>query len=132
MTTRLWTGFCAALALMGWLDARAAEPPSFKRDVAPILKQRCAPCHLTGEEPGGMALHPGAAHRSLVGVAALGAPMQRVKPGSPDESYIVHKLQGTHLDVGGSGLRMPMDGAPLSEQQIELIRAWIKAGAADD
>ena len=76
-----------------------------------------------------MALHPGAAYRSLVGVPAQTAKLQRVRPGSPDESYLVHKLQGTHLDVGGSGLRMPMDGAPLTPEQIEIIRAWISAGA---
>jgi len=111
---------------------RAADTPSFQRDIAPLLKVYCAACHLTGEEGGGMALHPRAAYRALVGVKSLGSPLLRVKPGTPDESYLVRKLEGTHVEAGGSGLRMPMDGAPLSKAQIAAIRAWTAAGAKDD
>ena len=112
--------------------ARAADTPSFQRDIAPLLKVYCAACHLTGEEAGGMALHPRAAYRALVGVQSLGSPLLRVKPGLPDESYLVRKLEGTHVEAGGGGFRMPMDGAPLSEVQIGAIRAWTAAGAKDD
>ena len=71
--------------------ARAAPPVEFKRDIVPLLKVRCAVCHLTGEEAFGMALYPGAAYKSLVTVASGESPLLRVKPGKPDESYLIRK-----------------------------------------
>ncbi len=55
--------------------------------------------------------------------------MNRVTPNQPDNSYLVHKVQGTHLDEGGVGDRMPEGRAPLSQAEIDLIRAWVQAGA---
>jgi hypothetical protein len=58
--------------------------------------------------------------------------MLRVRPSVPDSSYLVHKIQGTQASVGGSGGQMPLGGAPLSQSQIDLIRAWIAAGARNN
>lgn len=121
-----------AAALAAASLARAEAAPSFQRDVAPLLKFRCAACHLTGEEGGAMALHPRAAYAALVGVRSLESPLARIKPGAPDESYLVHKIQGTQVEVGGGGLRMPADGEPLTAAEIAMIRAWIAAGARND
>jgi hypothetical protein len=55
--------------------------------------------------------------------------LMRILPGQPDSSYLVHKIEGTHLDVGGSGSRMPLSGCCLSSSQIKTIRDWIAAGA---
>lgn len=57
--------------------------------------------------------------------------MVRVRPGDAEQSYLWHKLAGTHLDVGGSGFLMPKPpySTPLSEAQIELFRQWIVDGA---
>lgn len=38
----------AWLLLAAALPARAAEPPTFAREVAPLLHARCAPCHHAG------------------------------------------------------------------------------------
>ncbi len=100
---------------------------SFARDIAPVLEQYCASCHLTGEEPGGMALHAQASYGALVNVSAAGAKMLRVKPGAPDESYLIRKLEGTQSE----GMRMPLGGAPLDEKFIRRLRAWIADGAPD-
>lgn len=133
MRTLRATGIAlGAAALAAASSARAAETPSFQRDVVPLLKFRCAACHLTGEEAGGMALHPRAAHETLVGVPSTESSLLRVKPGAPDESYLVHKIQGTQLDAAGGGLRMPADGEPLTAAEIAMIRAWIAAGAKND
>lgn len=117
-----------ALALMA-SAAGAAPPPSFSKDIAPILKTRCAICHLTGKEAGNLALHPAAAYDSLVKVRSVGAAMPRVAPGAPDKSYLMMKLDGTHLAGGGKGVRMPMGMPPLDAPIRALIRAWIAAGA---
>jgi len=114
------------------LTTQASESVSFKRDITPLLKVRCAVCHLIGEEPGNMALHPAAAYKTLVGVKSVESPLLRVKPGAADESYMIRKLEGTHIEAGGKGVRMPMDGDPLTDAQIHMIRAWINAGAPDN
>jgi len=57
------------------------------------------------------------------------APMLRVKPGDPDDSYVVLKLQGDPRIVGE---RMPFGGPYLSASDIQAVRDWIAAGAKDD
>jgi len=48
--------------------------------------------------------------------------MFRIAPGEPDQSYLVHKIQGTQATVQGSGQRMPLGGAPLSAEQIGSLQ----------
>jgi hypothetical protein len=120
------------MILGGMAAAGAAEPVSFATDVVPILKRSCVMCHLTGQEPGNMKLPPKAAYASLVGVKATEAPLNRIEPGKPDQSYLVRKIEGTHQAAGGSGDRMPAGGEPLPPDQIKTIRAWIEQGAANN
>jgi hypothetical protein len=54
----------------------------------------------------------------------------RVAPGDPENSYLVHKVEGR---PGIIGLRMPRNGPPfLTEGQIRIIRRWIELGAPRD
>lgn len=79
-----------------------------------------------------MNLSAGQAYGNTVNVESLErAGMDRIEPGAPDDSYLVHKIQGTQADVGGSGVRMPV-GGQLTQAEIETIRSWIAAGAADN
>jgi hypothetical protein len=120
------------VGLMAAYGVSAEEPVSFSKDIAPLLKDHCAPCHLTGDEAGNMALHPKAAYKTLVGTPSIESKLLRVKPGSSKESYLVHKIEGTQLDVGGAGVRMPMEGAYLTDEEIAMIRRWIDAGAPEN
>jgi len=53
-----------------------------------------------------------------------------VIPGDPDNSYLVHKIEGAKDIVM---LRMPRNGPPyLTEGQILVIRRWIANGAQKD
>lgn len=127
----------AALAALASAGAGAAAPAvspsvSFSSDIVPVLRGNCATCHLTGQEAGQMKLHPGGAYASLVKVASVESPLQRVAPGAPDKSYLMHKLDGTHLDAGGSGERMPFGQPPLDDATRELLRRWIAAGAPNN
>ena len=54
--------------------------------------------------------------------------MKLIAPSDPENSYLLHKISGTHLDVGGSGSQMPM-GPALSSEDIALVEAWIEQGA---
>jgi mono/diheme cytochrome c family protein len=56
--------------------------------------------------------------------------LDRVEPGAPERSYLILKLRG---DPSISGDRMPQDGPPyLSNEQIDAIAAWIRAGAPNN
>ncbi|MGC4081710.1 MAG: hypothetical protein QM736_06300 [Vicinamibacterales bacterium] len=53
--------------------------------------------------------------------------LKRVNPGSPDTSYIVHKIEGR---PGIVGTRMPFSGPPfMTDGQILILRRWIELGA---
>ena len=108
---------------------------SFAEDVQPIFTNSCAisNCHAGGSPSIGMNLSAGQAYQNIVNVPAVElAGMDRITPGEPDSSYLVHKIQGTQLDVGGTGQRMPLIGCCLSQTQIETILAWVEAGAENN
>ncbi|HHO50480.1 MAG TPA: hypothetical protein ENK18_06285 [Deltaproteobacteria bacterium] len=97
----------------------------YARTLEPLLSERCGGCHLGGFASGGFSFDT--VPDELVGVSSR-ASMPYVTAGAPEESYLLHKLAGTHLEVGGFGARMPI-GPPLTESEISLVRSWIQAGA---
>ena len=100
--------------------------------VQPIFTGNCtfSGCHIGSSPAEGMSLGAGQTFGSVVNVVARELPsMNRVTPNQPDNSYLVHKVQDTHMAAGGSGSRMPEGQPPLSQSDIDLIRAWIQAGA---
>ncbi|UCF40063.1 MAG: hypothetical protein JSW43_10005 [Gemmatimonadota bacterium] len=111
-------------------------PITLSGSVQPILNANCAgsSCHIgNSSPPHGLNLTSGQTHANTVGVASGQVPtMNRVEPGQPDQSYLVHMIQGTFSTVGGSGPRMPLGAGSLSQAQIDIIRDWITAGASND
>jgi hypothetical protein len=79
----------------------------------------------------GLNLAPAVAYANLVGVASRGKPGAiRVIAGDPENSYLIHKLEGR---PGIVGLRMPFIGPPfLTDGQILVIKRWIELGARND
>ncbi|WP_372730381.1 hypothetical protein [Novosphingobium sp.] len=121
---------CSAQAEVGVPAPAAATPVSYQADIVPLIESQCATCHLTGEEAGGISLVGDVARDFLVGKPSQEAPViMRVVPGNPDASYLVMKLEGTHLANGGSGGQMPFGAPPLPPEQIAKVRQWIAAGA---
>lgn len=51
-----------------------------------------------------------------------------VAPGDPEKSLFYTKLTTT----SGCGGRMPLGGGALTTDQLEMVRSWIAAGAAND
>ena len=95
--------------------------------VQDIWNSKCTPCHIGGSVGGGLALDDG--HTSMVGVPSTQVPsMSLVEPGSREDSYLWHKLQGTYMPLGGIGDPMPITGE-LSPAQVEQIGVWIDDGA---
>jgi hypothetical protein len=90
---------------------------------------RVETCHGSARS-GGLDLRLGAAHASLVGVPASGAPGRlRVVPGDADASFLVRKLAG--VLGAGEGNPMPSVGRPVGPLELDLVRAWIDAGAPE-
>jgi hypothetical protein len=121
------------------LPSLVATRARFAETVAPLLYASCAHsgCHLPPFTSAGLALDtPQIIRDNLVGVPSTQAPLLRVAPGRPASSYLLHKIAGTHLAVGGSGVRMPEVHEPgdtfLTEAEEEAIRGWILDGARDD
>lgn len=97
-----------------------------------IFDTNCAlsGCHAGANPQQGMNLSAGESFGSMVGVPSQERPsLLRVNPGNPDDSYLVHKIEGRSGIVGE---RMPLGRSPLSNDQINLIRTWIVNGAQDN
>jgi hypothetical protein len=96
-------------------------------------RQACTNCHTdAGRNPsGGLNLRGGVAYNSLVGTPSVGKPgATRVVPGDPENSYIIHKLEG-RADIVGT--RMPRGGSGfLTDGQVLVIKRWIQLGARND
>ncbi len=97
---------------------------------ANIFTPICSVCHIGGGAPEGLRLDAADSFNLLVGVPSTEVPsLLRVKPGDPDNSYIIQKLEG-HAAVGA---QMPF-GCPttqpcLTTSTIAFIRQWITDGA---
>lgn len=92
-----------------------------------VLCQSClAYCHVDHPAAGGMNLEPRNVTESVIAVPSKQAPhLFRISPGHPEESYLVHKIRGTHLEAGGEGQRMPAGGFVLSEASKATLERWI-------
>jgi hypothetical protein len=97
-----------------------------------VFTPRCAVCHTGAGNvlPFSMNLsNAQASFDHLVDVASEQVPaLLRVDPFNPDNSYLIHKLEGTQA----VGDRMPQGGPFLDDATIQGIRGWISDGATAD
>ena len=121
-----------SLVMVLLMACGSPEDLSFERDVQPMLFTQCGACHLGADAEAGLDLvtNPYAA---VVDVPSGQAPYLLVQPGSGIESYLWHKLNGTHdefdLTEGGTD-PMPPVGS-LSVDELSTIQAWITDGAPE-
>jgi hypothetical protein len=87
----------------------------------------CSLCHIGASAPQGLQLDAAHSYNLLVGVPSNEQPgLLRVKPGDPNDSYMVHKIEGLPGITGG---QMPLGETPLPQATIDAIRQWITNGA---
>jgi hypothetical protein len=110
---------------------RIVTGPSFSRDIQPVFDSNCVACHQSQGASGNLNLESGSAYAALVSVKSDESPLPYVAPGNPDGSYLIRKIEGTHIQAGGSGERMPLTG-PLDSASIAKLRDWVKSGASQD
>jgi len=116
------------------IPAPDATGASFARVQAEIFTPHCAvpECHVTADPaadtapPQGLVLEAGSAYDMIVGVPSHETELPRVAPGDPEGSYLFRKVS-PDLPIGWH--RMPLEGAPLSDDERTLLRSWIAAGA---
>jgi len=120
-----------------------------------VFSPTCASgCHEPGGEgynetnlSGGMPLDlssVAASYSSLVGIPSTIPPKcgttitesgtlpcgDRVVSGDPDASWLIAKLEGKNPAFTGD--KMPRNAAPLSQDEIDVIRQWIEEGAQNN
>lgn len=90
-----------------------------------------AACHGSATPSGGLDLRPGYAHGALVGVPSVRDPsLLRIAVGDPARSLLVLKV-APGLDTARYGSPMPLQLPPLSPDEVEALKLWIRAGAPE-
>lgn len=122
-----------ALLLVGC--AGEPEPATFTEVRDDLLLKSCALSSCHGSGTGDLTLSadaPEDVHGALVDVDAVGVPtLKLVKPGDPDNSYLVMKLEG-HADIVDDPMPPPSGLLDQDPEMVERVRSWIANGAKDD
>jgi hypothetical protein len=112
----------------GTTNGATSNGMSFETSVQPFINMACN-CHQSNPLMAPFSLKKGEAYQAIVNVpSAQVTTMMLVKPGSTQESYLWHKVNGTFLDVGGSGMIMPFT-IPLNATEKKIFEQWILDGA---
>jgi hypothetical protein len=99
----------------------------FQSIQANVFTPICSVCHIGASAPEGLQLDAAHSYNLLVGVPSNEQPsLLRVKAGDPDNSYMVHKIEGL---AGITGGQMPLGETPLPQATIDAIRQWVTNGA---
>ncbi|MEM1359669.1 MAG: DUF1549 domain-containing protein, partial [Bacteroidota bacterium] len=109
--------FLVGLFLIG---CSPEEQVSFNEDIRPLLNEHCVGCHGGVKQSGGFGL---VFRENALGLTTSG--VRAIVPGKPGHSELVRRLR-----LSDRQQRMPLDGAPLAEDEIALIERWIDQGAA--
>lgn len=111
---------------VGESGATGALTADFNSIQANVFTPICTACHAGASAPLGLRLDAGNSYNLLVGVASgESSGTLRVRPGDPNNSYLIQKLEGR----AAVGAQMPLGGPPLPAATIAAIRQWIATGA---
>ena len=99
-----------------------ADEVSFRRDLAPVLVQKCLACHGPKKAKGSYRVDT---FEKLALSGDTGEPM--ITAGKPDMSELFYRLT-TDDDVE----RMPHEDDPLPPEVVTKFKQWIDAGAKFD
>lgn len=110
---------CLLLGIAHYVHRHSDEEVHFSRDIRPILNQNCMPCHGGVRQKNGVSF---LFREEALGTGKSGK--RTIVPGKPDESELIARVTSSDPEA-----RMPYHSSPLSAQQIDLLRRWIKQGA---
>lgn len=119
------TGDCSFSAL-------ASHPDNLQVLHEQVFEPLCVGCHSSSLASGGLDLSdPKRTRDLLVNVAAVNGVAREngwtlVRPGDPERSFLLRKVTSPGV---GEGAAMPPGDHGLAEGYVDLLRAWIVAGA---
>lgn len=102
-----------------WMISAQEVPVDFNAEVRPIFNNNCISCHGGVKKNGDFSLL--FRHEAL---EPAESGLRAIVPSQPDSSELLRRL--THPDPE---TRMPLDADPLGEEEIAILRKWIKQGA---
>ena len=115
------TGFVLSLGLA--LSIHAQPAVDFARDIQPLFAEHCLECHGPDASKGGLLL----TNRDSA-LKELESGQHGIVPGDPAHSAIIERVLAADPD----DQMPPKDKKRLKPREIELLKAWIAAGAKFD
>jgi len=109
-----------ALLVASFGFAALSGAADFKTQILPIFESKCYRCHGNGESRGGLSLDVEEIEKHIRRNGAI-------NPGNSSRSELFERVT-----VAEGNNRMPRNASPLSDDEVELIKAWIDAGAKLD
>ncbi|MBI3787958.1 MAG: hypothetical protein HY276_06850 [Ignavibacteriales bacterium] len=110
----------AVLLLGAAAQEKSKGKLTYAKDVGPMIKKYCLPCHLAeNENPSGLALDN---YETLIKGGNHG---KTVVVGKPGESNLYLKL----LPTPPFGKQMARNRQKLTEEEVKIVYDWIAQGA---
>ncbi|MGN6437174.1 MAG: DUF1553 domain-containing protein [Agriterribacter sp.] len=91
----------------------------FSSEVKPLFNKKCISCHGGVKKEGGFSV---LFREEALDTTEGGTPA--IIPGNPDKSEMIRRLTASDPEE-----RMPYKHEPLSQQEIDMLKQWIKEGA---
>jgi hypothetical protein len=112
-------------------DCTAVCPPleveAFtEAEVQMLFDTECDVCHMDGRRDGTLALDAPFLATTLDAMSEQLRDMAIITAGDRQRSYLFHKVNDTHQQIGGAGLRMPVETG-LCVSDIERLGLYIDA-----
>ncbi len=121
----LWLGWVSGAALALAPGSGVTDEPAggvdFARDVRPLFTTHCTACHGGVKQAGGLSFV--ARDRAL---AEADSGSMAIVPGDPEGSELLRRVASTDE---AERMPPPENGRGLSADEIDVLRAWIAAGA---
>lgn len=115
----LWILVLLVVVITAFTFSAGRHTVHFSTDVKPILNKKCISCHGGVKKQGGFSV---LFEEEALAVTESGKPA--IIPGDPDNSEMIKRLTAHDPEE-----RMPYKEEPLSDEEIDILRRWVKQGA---
>src|SRR5688572_7140369 len=108
------------IVLGAWLTGCKEDSIDFSAQVKPIINKRCISCHGGVKRNANLSL---LFRKEALDTAESGK--LAIVPGDPGNSELMHRITSDDPEY-----RMPYKEEPLTQNEIDILRQWIREGAA--
>ena len=116
---QIQTAILLLLTPLGEAATELTPAPDFRQDIQPILERKCVRCHQQDKKKGDLRID------TYEKIMEGGSDAEAIVPGKPEESELILRAQLRPIDEGF----MPDEGQALDSDELELLIAWVRAGA---